>query len=289
MGCIQSSSATPATAPLGRGRSCAAPSSACRSSGSPPAPARRRCCGCGGPAPASSIWIWPGAPTSAGSTWSTPSGLPSRPSAGPSRAVARLSRPTAGPGWCWPATPSCAWPAPSPATSGCRGNGPDRSHGCHRRGCGAGFRGCCAHWARQRVRRNSPGAPEAGPGAAARDLPCVTQRSRSQPRDPGAGRPGPQGPPEGPSPILHARRPQSTVSPASPGLNHKLRAYPIDRGCPLDAAGDRCFWHGVARRQNRRAWPAGWTTVRLRLWPDVAPVAQVAYGQCRILDWDDLP
>jgi hypothetical protein len=131
--------------------------------------------------------------------------------------LARLSRPTAGSGWCWPATPSCAWPAPSPATSGCRGNGPDRSHGCHRCGCGAGFRGCCAHWARQRVRRNSPGAPQAGPGAAARDLPCVTQRSRSQPRDPGAGRPGPQGPPEGPSPILHARRPRSTVSPASLG------------------------------------------------------------------------
>jgi DDE superfamily endonuclease len=51
------SSATPVTAPAGRDRSCAAPSCACRSSGSPPAPARPRCCGYGGPARASSTWI----------------------------------------------------------------------------------------------------------------------------------------------------------------------------------------------------------------------------------------
>jgi hypothetical protein len=36
---------------VGPARSCAAPSSACRSSASPPRPARRRCYGCGGPAP----------------------------------------------------------------------------------------------------------------------------------------------------------------------------------------------------------------------------------------------
>jgi hypothetical protein len=54
-GCIPSSSATPAMAPAGRDRSCAAPSSASRSSGSPPRRVRRRCCGCGGPAPASLI------------------------------------------------------------------------------------------------------------------------------------------------------------------------------------------------------------------------------------------
>ena len=215
MGCIQSSSATPATAPVGRGRSCAAPSSACRSSGSPPAPVRRRCCGCGGPAPASSIWIWPGVPTSAGSTWNTPSGLPSRPSAGPFRALARPSRPTAGPGWCWPATPSCAWPAPSPATSGCRGNGPDRSHGCHRCGCGAGFRGCCAHWAHQRVRRNSPGAPQAGPGpllGTCRASPSdqeASQETQEQAAQDHKGHLRAQ-------PILHARRPRSTASPACP-------------------------------------------------------------------------
>jgi hypothetical protein len=54
MSCIPSSSATPATAPAGPGRSCAAPSSARRSSGGPPAPARRRC-----------LWLW----------WAGPAGL----------------------------------------------------------------------------------------------------------------------------------------------------------------------------------------------------------------------
>jgi DDE superfamily endonuclease len=53
-GCIPSSSAIPATAAEDPGRSCAAPSSASKSNGSRPAPAHRRCCGCGGPAPASS-------------------------------------------------------------------------------------------------------------------------------------------------------------------------------------------------------------------------------------------
>ena len=72
-----------------------------------------RCCGCGGPAPASSTWIWRGAPTPAGSTWSTRSGSVSRPWAGPRRGRGTPSRPIAGPGWCWPATPSCAWPASS--------------------------------------------------------------------------------------------------------------------------------------------------------------------------------
>jgi DDE superfamily endonuclease len=81
----------------------------------------------------------------------------------------------------------------------------------------------------------------------------------------------------------------SAGEPPSSGAVASSESYPIDRDCPLDTAGDRCFWPGVARRQNRQARPAGWTTIRLRLWPDVAPVAQVAYGQCRILDWSDLP
>jgi len=59
----------PATAAVGRGRSCAAPSSACRSSGSRPARGRRRCCGGGGPAPAAVVSVWPGGPLSAGWTW----------------------------------------------------------------------------------------------------------------------------------------------------------------------------------------------------------------------------
>ena len=123
-GCTPSSSATPATAAAGRGRSCAAPSCASRSSASPPRRARRRCCGCGGPAPASSTWSRRGAPMSAGSTWSTRSGSASRPWAGPRRGRGTPPRPTAGPGWCWPPTPNCAWPARSSRTRGCRESGP---------------------------------------------------------------------------------------------------------------------------------------------------------------------
>jgi hypothetical protein len=44
-GCIPNSTVTPATAAAGHGRSCAAPSSASRSSACPPARAHRRCCG----------------------------------------------------------------------------------------------------------------------------------------------------------------------------------------------------------------------------------------------------
>ena len=129
-GCIPSSTATPATAAEDRGRSCAAPSCASRSSASPPRRAHRRCCGCGGPAPAPLTWTWPGARTCAGSTWSTPSASASRPSAGPPHGRATPPTPTAGPGWWWPATPHCAWPASSPSTSACPGSGRDHPGGC---------------------------------------------------------------------------------------------------------------------------------------------------------------
>jgi hypothetical protein len=61
------------------------------------------------------------------------------------------------------------------------------------------------------------GAPQAGPRAEPPGLRSATRRSRSRPRSPGTGRPGPRGPPDRPSPILHDRRPRPTVSPASPG------------------------------------------------------------------------
>jgi hypothetical protein len=153
-GCTPSSTATPATAAVGPGQSCAALSSACRWSAFPPGPARRRCCGCGGPAPRACSWIWtlPGAPTPAGSTWSTPSASPSRPWAGPPHGCGIPSRPTAGPGWCWPATPNSGWPAPSPATNACHGSGPARPASCPPTGCGGvsatsgrtRLAGCCA-------------------------------------------------------------------------------------------------------------------------------------------------
>ena len=59
-------------------------------------------------------------------------------------------RPTAGPGWCWLATPSCAWLARWPLTADCRGSGPDPSRACRPIGCAAGFRGCCARSAHRR-------------------------------------------------------------------------------------------------------------------------------------------
>ena len=64
-----------------------------------------------GPAPCR--WTSSGAPTSPGSTSSTPSSSPREPSASPPRSP-DPSRPTAGPGSSWPLTPSfcspCRWP-----------------------------------------------------------------------------------------------------------------------------------------------------------------------------------
>jgi hypothetical protein len=95
----------------------------------PPGPARRKCCGCGGRVPASPTLGCCGAPMCAASTWSTPSASPSRPLGGLPPGCAILNRPSGGPGWCWPPTPSYAWPAASSATEDCRGSGPSRSTG----------------------------------------------------------------------------------------------------------------------------------------------------------------
>jgi hypothetical protein len=66
--------------------------------------------------------------------------------------------------WCWPATPSCTWPAMPWQIDGCRGNGPDPNRDCHPTECAAGFRGCCAYSARRLLRRNPPDPRQAGPG-----------------------------------------------------------------------------------------------------------------------------
>jgi len=177
------------------------------------------------------LWLWwagpgppdltlPGGRTSAGSTWNTPSGSVSRPWGGPPHGPAIPSRPTAGPGWCWPATPSCAWPARPPATSGCRGNGPDPSRACHPTGCAAAFRACCARSARRLPRRNPSGTPQVGPQAAPRGLPHGIRRPRSPPRSPRRSHPQRRrlpdrlGPPSTPPtfrrrPARHARRVKS--------------------------------------------------------------------------------
>jgi DDE superfamily endonuclease len=142
--------------------------------------ARRRCCGCGGPVPTSSTWTWRGGRMSAGSTSNTPSGSPNRPSAGRLLVLAIPSRPTGGPGWCWPPTSSCAWPARSPATGGCHGSGPDPSRGCRRSGCAVGFRDLWPRSARQPPRRNPPAAPQAGPRAAAAVPPPLPGHEEAQ-------------------------------------------------------------------------------------------------------------
>jgi hypothetical protein len=139
---------------------------------------------CGGPAPAPEISTLPGGRTFAGSTWSTPSGSASRPSAGPRPGRGIPSRPTAGPGWCWPAMPSCAWPARSPVISGCRGSGPGSSRDGRPTECDEGFRGCCAHWARRLPRRNPPDAPQDGPRAGPLDLPPAIRRSKPKTKPP---------------------------------------------------------------------------------------------------------
>jgi hypothetical protein len=154
------------------------------------------------PRPPKVLWRWwaglrpaistlPGRRRCAASTWNTPSGSARRPSAGRSHGRAIPPRPTGGPGWCWPAPPSCAWPARSPATSGCRGSGPDPSRDSRPIGSAAGFRGCCARSTRQPPRRNPPDAPPAGPRAGPPRPRSATQHSRSRPRSPETSRPGP--------------------------------------------------------------------------------------------------
>ena len=112
-------------------------------------------------------------------------------------------------------------------------------------GCGAGFRGCCARSARRPPRRNPPGAPRAGPGAAARDPRPATRRSRSQPPSPGRSRPRPRRPPERLTIATKRRRPRSAASPARPpGLNHKGSGAGVGGGAPL---GWRVGAQGTAR------------------------------------------
>jgi hypothetical protein len=92
---------------------------------------------------------------------------------------------------------------------------PRPSRACRPTECAAGFRGCCARSARQRVRRNPQDALQAGPRAATRDPRCATRRSRSRPRNPRRRPPRPPRPPDRPS---HPKRPPTSIdgSPACP-------------------------------------------------------------------------
>jgi hypothetical protein len=89
-------------------------------------------------------------------------------------ALARPSRPTAGPGWCWPHTPSCAWPARSWRISGCRGSGPDRSrsgHPCGSAGGSATSRSARLAGRHAETLRTLPGPAQGQPIRARHPLP----------------------------------------------------------------------------------------------------------------------
>jgi hypothetical protein len=160
-------------------------------------------------------------------------------SAGPPHARATPSRPTGGPGWSWPATPSCAWPARSPATGGCHGSGPDHNCGCHRCGSAAGFRSCWSSWARRRARRNPQDARPAGPKAAARGPQRAIRRSRSPPPSPRSRQPGSRRPPDPAAPLLTPPTSIDGQLGTPTGLNHKLslRFNPWSHAARLCADG----------------------------------------------------
>jgi DDE superfamily endonuclease len=136
------------------------------------------------PAPAGLTWTLPGGPTPADSTWSTPSASPNRPWGGPPRGCARPPRPSGGPGWCWPATPNCAWPATPWPTNGWHGSGPGRPASCRPTGSVEGFRACCVRWDRPLTRQNPQAAHPAGPRAAAPARHLATQPSKRPPDQP---------------------------------------------------------------------------------------------------------
>ena len=198
----------------------------------------------GGPAPAIAILgpgLSPGGPMCAGSTCSTPSASASRVrSGGPCPYRGILSEgPTGGPGWCWPPTPSCAWPASSPATSGCRGSGPDPSLHRHPIGCGVAFRGLLYALGSPRLPRETRRAlPRPARRAAARDLravPAAMTKSLKKPPTTAKSRclTGPAHPP-------HPPTSRSTASPACP--KRGVKSLRSEGGLMLRmASGGACF------------------------------------------------
>jgi hypothetical protein len=182
-----------------------------------------KCCGCGGPAPASPTWTGPGGPTPAASTASTRCGFVSRRWGGPPHDRGTPPRLTAGPGWCWPHTPSSAWPASSPTTSGWRGSGPDRRASCRPTGSAAGFRGCCARWLTGHRAETLWALPRPAQGQQPRarhPLPG-DQKGRHQAQE--EGHQDHQGRLTTPRPAPHdCPRGQQSVRPAA-GLKRKLR------------------------------------------------------------------
>jgi hypothetical protein len=159
-------------------------------------------------------------------------------------------RPTAGPGWCWLHTPSCAWPARSPATNGCRGSGPDPSRDCPPTGSAAGFRDFWPHSARRPPRQNLQAAPQAGPRAADPGPPRGIRPSRSPPPSPGRRPPAQPRPPDRAATSTHDRRRGQRPVRHAAGLNHKVRH---ERGKELYVG--RVLGSGAVRKM--KVWPFG--------------------------------
>src|SRR5512133_2267255 len=131
--------------------------------------------------------------------------------------VRHPEQPSGGPGWCWPATPSCAWPASSPATSGWRGSGPARPASCRPTGSAGGFRACCAWRGRRPPRRNPPGAPlvAQGPPIRPRPAPPCSQEAHQETQEEAAHhQDGLSGPTR-----RHAHQPP----PTGPAADHRVK------------------------------------------------------------------
>jgi hypothetical protein len=100
-------------------------------------------------------------------------------------------------------------------------SGPARWGGGHRCGSAVGFRDLWSGWAPRLRRRNPPGAPQAGPRAAAAGPPRDIRPSRSPPRSPARRRPRPPRPPDW---QRSARPPtRSAANPAYPRVKSQAK------------------------------------------------------------------
>ena len=154
---------------------------------------------------------------------STPSGSPSRPSVGPRHVRAIPPRPTGGPGWCWPATPSCAWPARSWRMRGCRGSGPAPSRGGHRCGSAAGSAtfGPAGLAGRHAETLRALPRPTQGPGLRARrPLPSDQEGHQQAPQEGDQDR---QGGLTG-QPAFYTRQPPVDGQPAAPRVKSQAKS-----------------------------------------------------------------
>jgi hypothetical protein len=178
--------------------------------------------------PGTSTWTWPGARTSAGSTWNTPSASPNRPRVDhPAPAHARAGRPLdlAGAGFIHPAAPgprdrlrptAAVGAAPTPAATV-----PYRVR--------RGFPRLLAALGSPATAPNLQAAPQAGPRAADPGPPRGIRPSRSPPPSPGRRPPAQPRPPDRAATSTTRPPPRPAASPARLRVNHKLSGIPEQR------------------------------------------------------------